>query len=148
LHEIIFRGKPISPIGYVIKDDGSRYVDFIYGGYYEDTHYGGRKSGDGDHYIINWNTGGLGFIDKTQVAKESVGQYIGRKDKNGKAIYSGDIVRITNHSIPEFVGVVDFQDCSFVIKNSYITGYRWMDYEVEVIGNMVDNPELLEQYDI
>ncbi|HHU59673.1 TPA: hypothetical protein GXZ34_01980, partial [bacterium] len=95
-----------------------------------------------------WNTGGLGFIDKTQVTKESVGQYIGRKDKNGKAIYSGDIVRITSHSIPEFVGVVDFQDCSFVIKNSYITGYRWMDYEVEVIGNMVDNPELLEQYDI
>lgn len=62
MHEIIFRGKPINPIGYMIKDDSSRYVDFIYGGYYEDTHYGGRKSGDGDHYIINWNTGGLGFI--------------------------------------------------------------------------------------
>lgn len=72
-------------------------------------------------------------------------QYTGLKDKNGKEIYEGDIVR-GNDSYDdgrEIFGVVDFQDCSFVIKNDCATHYRWMDYTIEVIGNIYEDGGLL-----
>jgi len=74
----------------------------------------------------------------------SVGQYIGRKDTKEKDVYSGDIVLVETYDAPNFKGIVDFQDCSFVIKNDFITAYRWMDYKVTILGNVCENPELLE----
>lgn len=83
--------------------------------------------------------------DHTIVRPETVGQFTGLTDKNGKKIFEGDIVqgkdRLEKHL--EVFGYIDHQNGSFVITGDFMTHYRWLDYEVEVIGNIHDNPELL-----
>ena len=77
--------------------------------------------------------------------ENTVGQYTGLKDRNGKEIYEGDKVKGKdnyNYGLP-FNGTVGFKDGSFVIIGDIITHYRWMDYQIEVIGNIHENPELL-----
>jgi hypothetical protein len=80
-----------------------------------------------------------------EVIPETAGQYIGRKDKKSKKIYKWDIVKfrkiltgITN------IGVVKFDNASFYIESGWLTSYACLVYEPEVIGNIHDNPELLE----
>jgi uncharacterized phage protein (TIGR01671 family) len=75
-------------------------------------------------------------------------QYIGLEDINGKEIYEGDIVEVKDPyptGVRMFTGVVMFDNGSFMIKSSVGEHYRWLDYEVEVIGNVYENPELLEE---
>ena len=76
--------------------------------------------------------------------ENSVGQYTGLKDKNGKEIFEGDVVEAIRYDGLVVTGVVGFRDCSFVISTGYQTIYTWMDYQIEIIGNIHENPELLE----
>lgn len=87
-----------------------------------------------------------GFVE---VIPETVGQYTGLTDKNGTEIYEGDIVKGKDNAEKsiEIFGYVDFTNGSFVVVGDVITHYRWIDYEVEVIGNIHDTPELLEASD-
>ena len=80
------------------------------------------------------------------VIPETVGQYTGLTDINGKKIFEGDIVKCKDYleAKPfEFQGYIDFKNGSYVIVGDFMTHYRWLDYEVEVIGNIHDNPELM-----
>ena len=74
-----------------------------------------------------------------EVIQETVGQYTGLKDKNGKRIWEGDILALRG-GIPL---VVRFEDGAFILKGSSIP-MRFAN-KFAVIGNITDNPELLEK---
>ncbi|BDR66996.1 hypothetical protein K144312032_12240 [Clostridium tetani] len=79
-----------------------------------------------------------------KVFEESVGQYTGLKDKTGKEIYEGDIYHIGDKNIRY---VVVWNDTRLIGKqlgsNSYAGLSYWQD-KIEIIGNIYENPELLE----
>lgn len=76
-------------------------------------------------------------------------QYTGLKDKNGVEIYEGDIVKAYCHG--EYViGKIIYEHCGFtinVMNNEELEYGRIIILEtfVEVIGNIYDNPELIEK---
>lgn len=82
------------------------------------------------------------------VVEESVGQYTGLKDRNGKEIYEGDILLYLN----THKSIVNYKDGAFIrsyrngnpylIYDSFIEEGRMIDYEVT--GNIYENPEILE----
>lgn len=84
------------------------------------------------------------------VEPDTVGEFSGRYDEKGIPVFEGDIVKVKDlrakpDEYDKFVGVVDFDSSSFCIQDRFMTHYRWMDYEITVIGNKFDNPELMEQ---
>lgn len=72
----------------------------------------------------------------------------GLKDKNGKEIYEGDIVLVANQGRTPYVVIYREGDCSFVCNNEFIVDYVYlfngMPQCYEVIGNIHENPELLD----
>ena len=148
--EIKFRGKRI--------DNG----EWVYGGYHK--HIKRQISPIGDslqdddiaHLIIQ-----SGFADWNmpkplhgiEVIPETVGQYTGLKDKNGKEIYEGDIVcdRWANFYTPIFRNGIYM---AYNVKDLHLTKQEpstqfnviWKN-GCEVIGNIYENPELLNNED-
>lgn len=84
-------------------------------------------------------------------------QYTGLTDSKGNKIYEGDILKIYNHSLPE---KVIFLFGSFGYHINYLSSKdprrkdndpadfrsisELLPYELEVIGNILENPELLK----
>ena len=74
-------------------------------------------------------------------------QFTGLKDKNGKEIYEGDIVcPDKNNQNEKTVGSVEWHEqlACFIVR--YKDGTGWKSFiEMEVIGNIYENPELLRK---
>lgn len=92
---------------------------------------------------------------KYEVDPETVGQFIGLTDKNGKKIFEGDILKITwsyhdRDPVSERC-FVEFSKGGFFAKldgryKAQVANYACAGggISVEIIGNIHDNPELLE----
>ena len=73
-------------------------------------------------------------------------QYTGLKDRNGVEVCEGDVVKYLTHTAHVFWSPQDF---GFVHYNEVIGGYAGLSFftgykDFEVIGNIHQNPELLE----
>ena len=101
---------------------------------------------DEDFYTISYFDF-EGYYIEEKVIPETVGQYTGLTDKNGKKIFEGDIIQFCTgmklHYIVEF-GLGGFMVSRYDIRDAIINVYNC---PCEVIGNIHDNPELLKEGD-
>jgi hypothetical protein len=128
--EIKFRGKRLDN------------KEWVYGFY---IHY------QGWHYIVTpeyFNEGcsdcGSPFAVWHLVDIETVGQYTGLKDKNGKEIYEGDIFHLGDINIKYIVEWIDTGFMGRQNGNTSSVGLEYWQDKIEVVGNIYENKELLE----
>lgn len=133
MREILFRGKRV---------DGGEWV---YGAYYGLCRITNKAGGfEYEHLMRQSDNEPLYMVDP-----ETVGQFTGMYDRNGKKIFEGDIIAFrSSESIYEVA--YDITDAKFIIllrngKDSFLRFYNISAYYFSVIANKWDNPELLEE---
>lgn len=122
---------------------------------WEDEECSGMRYDITDLEIIDEEITGV-YIDGDyyDIKEVELMQYTGLKDKNGKEIYEGDIVHIPD-DWEEYGWAsgenyeIDFKDGRFRLKPKYKPNAIGYDLEntneLEIIGNIYDNPDLLEK---
>ena len=126
MREILFRGKRL---------DNGEWVEGAFC----------PKNSEGDIpciIVYNGTLAGWWF----EVDPATVGQFTGMLDKNGKRIFEGDVVAVRYDTVLEMTGQVVFLDGAFQIAGpDDIYACLWFrPDEMEAIGTIYDNPELLE----
>ena len=131
MREILFRGKR------TINGDWV-YGDFVHGNE--------RKSLRDSIFVYDSET--QSFNDY-EINPSTLGQYTGLTDKNGNRIFEGDVAKVLQGKDKD-IAYVGFENGAFMLYpktgNIYertLWEYWYNDWDVEVIGNITDNPELL-----
>lgn len=136
MREILFRGQT-RRYGEKVRLNGEKIKsNWVYGGIFP-------QNGDGDFAIIYQQEP---TVEKYPVYADTVGQYTGLTDKNGTKIFEGDIVKYgdTVHNVvfeqrngTAYFGLV------YSTLETLSFGYYQDLKQIEVIGNIYDNPELV-----
>ena len=148
MREIKFRGKNLNTKEWVYGDllqwnDGETAIG-VHGQFID----------DGYHFNENYDK--TPYVDET-----TVGQYTSLKDKNGKEIYEGDLIKAPSGRIyavifstwkheekREFLKIIDiYEHTGWCISLDGVNPCGLLDSEVcqgSVIGSVYDNPELLK----
>lgn len=97
---------------------------------------------DGSPVIVCFDDDGCEL--SYDVVPATVGQYTGLKDRNGKDIYEGDILRMSYRN--DDLGIVKWgsEYAAFIIKKEGKLRWWYLEGKEEVVGNVHDNPELLK----
>lgn len=93
----------------------------------------------------HWEFGETNFMSFDEI---ELMQSTGLKDKNGKEIFVGDIIKCTRGCLHEVYiekeyGGTFIGGMPAVYLKGLGEGYAWTEHE-EIIGNIYENPELLE----
>lgn len=131
MREILFRGKSICSIC---------NKEWVIGDYLAETP-------DHGPWILP-----IGADEEVPIVKETVGQYTGILDKNGKRIFEGDIVKhFDNSDLGYDIGTIEWDESGCRYRRTTDTA-KYTNYcgvinacIYEIIGNIYDNPELIPQ---
>lgn len=142
MREIKFRGKRLG--------NG----EWVCGHHAKDMNYVGTDQFEYIDCIIDRSKGpseGMWF----EVDPKTIGQFTGLHDKNGKEIYEGDYLRCKKYIGGNFVehcyelGYVEYVHGAFGLhrKHGFYRPFKdWLeDYDIEIIGNVHENPELVNE---
>ena len=132
--EMIFSDCPTGEFEFVFDDSGS----MEFNAWNDEKH---KLTPDGDVTYAGWDT-----------YTTDIMQYTGMKDKNGKEIYEGDIIRKEMCAPDDMaygfygdIGIIEYHKNAmrYIIHREDNTCVFWDLSSCEIIGNIHENPELL-----
>lgn len=142
MREILFRGQTRRKGEKVRMGDGAPLPSrWVYGGVFpgiiKSIIYGSQEQ----------ELSGI-TMEKHVVYSSTVGQYTGLRDKNGKRIFEGDICRVKRPCVLAYGNITFRNGCFWFVDDGPGGMLRLCDvkpngFDIEVIGNIHDNPELL-----